>query len=167
MKKSKFLNELYNKEKLNLVEPSNEICQSYINKSKNCLTSAKLLFENKLYENSISMFYYAMYNSLTALLFKIGIKSENHSGSILLLRSLINQEDLFKILSNAKKERIDKQYYVTAEKDELTKEISEELLEHAEDFILNIKIIISKITNESVEDMRKRFKELISCDEKK
>lgn len=66
---NKFLNKLKNEEKLELVEPSDDVCNSYTEKSANCLKSAKLLLQNNLYENSIGMSYYAMYNQLLALLF--------------------------------------------------------------------------------------------------
>ena len=82
------------------------------------------------------MSYYARYNLLLALLFKAGIKCENHSGSILLLKLLFEKSELYKIISDAKKERIDKQYYVITEKDEITGNIAEELLTDAEGFLL-------------------------------
>jgi uncharacterized protein (UPF0332 family) len=114
MRKQSFLNKLKKEGKLGLVEPSEEICSSYLGKADNCLKSAKVLYQNDLYENSISMSYYAMYDSLTALLFRVGVKCENHAGSILLLKRLFNRIDLFKTMSFAKNERIDKQYYVTS-----------------------------------------------------
>jgi hypothetical protein len=43
-----------------------------------------------------------MYNSLTALLFRVGIKCENHAGSILLLKKLFKRIDLFNAISFAK-----------------------------------------------------------------
>ena len=76
MKKLDFLSKLKKDGKLESVEPSEEICSSYLKKADDCLKSAKILLKNDLYENSVSMTYYAMYNSLTALLFKIGIKCE-------------------------------------------------------------------------------------------
>mgnify|MGYP001563918970 CR=1 FL=1 len=88
MIKPSFLDKLKKEGKLELVEPSEEMCSSYLEKSDNCLKSARLLFQNNLYENSISMAYYTMYNSLSALFFKIGIKCENHAGSILLFKKL-------------------------------------------------------------------------------
>src|SRR3989338_649708 len=105
MIKPSSLDKLKKEGKLELVEPSEEICKSYIEKSDNCLKSAKLLLQHSLYENSVSMSYYAMYNALTALLFKTGIKCENHAGSIILLKKLFGRMDLFKIISFAKKER--------------------------------------------------------------
>ncbi len=154
---NKFLNKLKKEEKLGLVEPSDNICESYSDKSTNCLKSAKLLLQNNLYENSVGMSYYAMYNQLTALLFMTGIKCENHAGSILLLKLLFNEEELFRLISDAKKERIDKQYYVTTEKDEITKEIADELLKNAEDFVLRMKLLIKRLNNDSITKIRNNF----------
>src|SRR3989344_7564776 len=154
---NKFLNKLKKEGKLELVEPSEDICESYSDKSANCLKSAKLLLQNNLYENSVGMSYYAMYNQLTALLFMAGIKCENHAGSILLLKILFNEEELFKLVSNAKKERIDKQYYVTTEKDEITKEIAEELLKNAENFVLKMKLLVKRLNNDSITKIRNNF----------
>ena len=154
---NKFLNKLKKEKKLGLVEPSEEICDSYSQKSSDCLKSAKLLLKNNLFENSIGMSYYAMYNLLLALLFRTGIKCENHGGSILLLKLLFKEDYLYKLISDAKKERIDKQYYVTTEKDEITKEIADELLSNAEDFVLKIKVVIKNLNNDSIEEFRENF----------
>ena len=154
---NKFLNKLKKEEKLELVEPSEEIEESYSQKSTDCLKSAKLLLQNNLFENSIGMSYYAMYNLLLALLFRVGIKCENHGASILLLKLLFGEDDLYKLVSNAKKERIDKQYYVTTEKDEITKEVAEELFNNAEDFVLKIKVVIKNLNNDSVDEIREKF----------
>ncbi|MEK6905666.1 MAG: HEPN domain-containing protein [Nanoarchaeota archaeon] len=157
---NKFLNKLKKEEKLELVEPSEDICNSYSEKSANCLKSAKLLLQNNLYENSISMSYYAMYNLLLALLFRAGVKSENHGGSILLLKLLFEENNLYKLISDAKKERIDKQYYVTTEKDEITKEIADELLSNAEDFVLKIKVVIKNLNNDVIDELREKFENM-------
>ncbi|MEW5897393.1 MAG: HEPN domain-containing protein [Nanoarchaeota archaeon] len=154
---NKFLNKLKKEKKLELVEPSEDICNSYSDKSVNCLKSAKLLLQNNLYENSVGQSYYAMYNQLTALLFRAGVKCENHAGSILLLKLLFNKEELFKLISDAKKERIDKQYYVTTEKDDVTKEIADELLKNAEDFVLKMKTVIKSLSNDDINEVREKF----------
>lgn len=155
--RNNFLNNMKKERKLELVEPSENICDSYSEKSANCLKSAKLLLQNNLYENSISMSYYAMYNLLLALLFKVGIKCENHGASILLLKLLFEEEDLSKLISNAKKERIDKQYYVTTDKDEITKDIAEELLHRSEEFVLKTKLLINNLNNDFINEIRKKF----------
>lgn len=154
MKNPNFLDKLKDEGKLQLVEPSEEICSSYMGKAENCLKSASILLGNGLYENSVSMSYYAMYNSLTALLFRTGIKCENHAGSIILLGKLYNKDGMHKIISSAKKERIDKQYYVDFM---LTKDSAKELFKKAEEFVVQLKLIISSLKNEEIDDFRKRF----------
>jgi len=74
-----------------------------------------------------------------------------------LLKLLFCQNDLYKLISDAKKERIDKQYYVTTEKDEITREIADELLNNAEDFVLKIKVVIENLNNDSIEELKEKF----------
>ena len=52
----------------------------------------------------------SMYHLLTSLLFKAGIKCENHTGAIIILKEIFEIDNKFILL--AKKERVDKQYYV-------------------------------------------------------
>lgn len=155
MKKRDFLTRLAREGKLEMVEPSDEICSAYLDKAEKSLKSARILLENGLYENSVSMSYYTMYNSLTALLFKTGLKCENHSGSIMLFRRLFGRDDLYRSISFAKKERVDKQYYVDFK---LTEESATELLEKAEHFLVEMKFIIKNIKTNEVDDVRKRLK---------
>lgn len=157
MKKQSFLSELKSEGKLELIEPSEDVCASYLEKANNCLKAANLLLENSLLENSISMSYYAMYNSLTALLFKTGIKCENHAGSILLLKKLFGKNDLFELISFAKKERIDKQYYVSSKQNiALTQESSNEMLAKAEEFLVQIKLAITNVSTSEIEMAREK-----------
>ncbi|MFH1401057.1 MAG: HEPN domain-containing protein [Nanoarchaeota archaeon] len=155
--KNRFLANLSREGKLELVEPSEAICASYTGKSENCLKSAKLLLENSLYENSIGMSYYAMYDALLATLFRAGIKCENHAGSILLLNIVFNEDAAHQTISEAKKERIDKQYYVTTDKDEATRESAQALLSDAHGFVLKLRVIISRMNHDSIGDLRNRF----------
>jgi len=158
MKKSGFLTKLRKEGKLQLVEPSENICNSYLEKADNCLRSAKLLLQNDLYENSVSMSYYAMYNSLTALLFKVGIKCENHAGSMILFKELFRRADLFKMISSAKEERIDKQYYVTSRQNsELMKTSAKELLIEAENFLVQMKLIVRNLRTKEMAGIREKF----------
>ena len=157
MKKLSFLNKLRKENKLELVEPSPEICESYIAKAQDCLKSAKLLMQNNLYENSVSMSYYAMYNMLVALLFKVGVKCENHTGSVLLLKKLFNNHELYDLIFSAKKERIDKQYYVTSKKYKLTETAAKNLIADAETFLVEIRLVIINIKNVELLNLRKQF----------
>lgn len=161
MKKIIFLKKLRKAGKLELIEPSENLKSSYLIKSENCLKSSKILFQNELYENSTSEAYYCIYNSLLALLFKIGIKSENHSASIILFDKLFNNKELAEIALWAKEERIDKQYYVESQQtSEITENSSKNLVSKAESFSIRIKLIISQLTNEDALLVRKDFQEL-------
>jgi len=161
MKKPSFLTSLKKEGKLELVEPSEEICTSYLEKAESSRKSAEVLLPHKLYENSVSSSYYAMYNALTALLYKTGVKCENHSAAIILLRNLFVQEELYKSISKAKEERIDKQYYVSSKKtEEETKESTEKMLKDAEKFITEIKLIIRKMNASDIENIRKKFESI-------
>jgi len=158
MKKQNFLNKLRKEGKLDLVESSEEMKLSYLEKAENCLKSAKILFQNQLYENSVSEAYYCMYNSLLALLFKIGIKSENHSASIIIFKELFNEESLYKIISLAKEERIDKQYYVESKQiTKVNKESCNIIIIKAEDFLVKIKVLINQLNNDKITQIRNSF----------
>jgi uncharacterized protein (UPF0332 family) len=161
MKESEFLNKLKKEGKIELVEPSEEIKSSYLEKAENCLKSAKILFQNQLYENSISEAYYCIYNSLLALLFKAGIKSENHSASIMLFGKLFDNKELLKIISWAKEERIDKQYYVEMHQiSKMTRDSCIEMTRSAETFSVNIRILIDTLNNEKISSIRNKFKDI-------
>jgi len=160
MKKSNFLDRLRRERKLELIEASEEIKESYLIKANNCFKSAKILYQNRLYENSVSEAYYAMYNCLLALLHKTGIKAENHSASIILLKEFFKERDLAKSISFAKEERIDKQYYVESEqKQEMIRKSCSDMVSKAEDFIINMRIVIDKINNEDMSRIRANFQQ--------
>jgi len=162
MKELNFLKKIKRKGIIELVESSEEMKLSYLIKADNCLKSARILFQNQLYENSTSEAYYCMYNSLLSLLFKIGIKSENHSASIILFDKLFGNKELVKIISWAKEERIDKQYYVeTQQIVKVTKESCNEMVLKAEDFLVKMRLLISELNNEKVDSARKAFDELL------
>ena len=155
MKKLDFLRKLKQEGKLKLVEPSEEVKQAYLQKSSSFIDSAKLLLKNKKLEEAISLAYYGMYCSLLALLYKAGIKSENHTASIVLLRELfgIDNSEIMK----AKDERIDKQYYVDfkiAETDVLN------LIKIAERFCAEIFDFLEKLSLNEIENVRKKFNEI-------
>lgn len=163
MKELTFLKKLKKKKIIELAEPSEEMKSSYLIKAENCLRSAKILFKNNLYENSTSESYYCMYNSLLALLFKTGVKSENHSASIILFDKLVGNKELVKTISWAKGERIDKQYYVeTQQIVKVTKESCNEMILKAEDFLVRMKVVINEINNEKITSARDYFLKLLS-----
>ena len=162
MKELNFLKKLKGKRVIELVESSEEMKSSYLIKAENCLKSAKILFSSQLYENSTSEAYYWMYNSLLSLLFKIGIKSESHSASIILFDKIFDNKEMVKIISWAKEERIDKQYYVeTQQIVKVTKESCNEMILKAEDFLVKMKLLISEVSNEKINSARDSFVKLL------
>jgi uncharacterized protein (UPF0332 family) len=155
MKRIDFLVKLQNEGKLELVEPSELIKESYMVKSESYMSSAKLLFENNRLEESVSMAYYSMYYLLTALLFRTGIKCENHSASIILLKAVFNIDS--SSIYFAKKERIDKQYYVDFS---ITEEEVETIISTAEEFNAELTDFIARLNSEKIKEFRVKLEQL-------
>ena len=155
MKNTIFLTKTYKENKLSLVEPSEEIMESYLKKSEDHFESAKILLKFGKLEESISMAYYGMYHCLQALLFKCGIKCENHTASIILLKELFKEQELAKIISFAKKERIDRQYYVDFS---ITESDAKEMILKAQDLITSCRLLIKRLTLERIDTLREELK---------
>ena len=146
-----FLGKIKQEGKIGLIEPSNNISQSYLKKASDCLKAAKLLLSAALYENSVSESYYSMYNCLLACLFRCGIKCENHTASIMLVSKIFGETDLMKRLEEAKKERIDKQYYVTGEDNApITRQIAEDMIKTAENVNIELRLIIDSLGEQKI-----------------
>lgn len=156
MKKSDFLNKLRLEKKLQLVAHSDELCSAYSLKADDSLKIAKLVFKNKFYESCVINSYYGMYNISLALLFKCGIKSENHSATIMLLNELLKID--VSVIRQAKKDRIDAQYYLPAKTGiDVDAKIAEQSINDAEKFIYEIKSVIDKISNQEIKEAREIF----------
>lgn len=150
-----FINKLISEEKFKLVEPSEEICKAYITKSEKSLISSKTLLKINNLDDATALIYYSMYYSALALMFKAGIKCENHSGTIILLKEVfnINTQNIL----NAKKERIDKQYYIDSES---TLFDVKKGIDLAEEFNSIIKEKIETIKESEIKDNLKKLKEI-------
>lgn len=105
-----FIKKLNDEGKIKIIEPNTNVSKSYLDKSEKSLISAKTLLKIEHYDDAIALVYFSMYYASLALLYKCGIKSENHTGTIILLKELFDIDNT-EILQ-AKKDRIDKQYYV-------------------------------------------------------
>jgi len=156
MRKQDFLKKLREEGKLKLVGPSEEVKQAYLQKSASYLDSAKLLLKNKKLEEAVSMAYYSMYYSLLAIFFKTGIKSENHTASIMLLKELFGLDN--SEILKAKKERIDKQYYIDFK---IVESDVKDLIKTAERFNAIIFNFLEKMSLSEIEKIRKIFEEII------
>lgn len=78
------LDKLAKERKLLLIEPSNPVKNSYIEKSESNLISSKILLRNNQFEESVALTYYRMYSLVLALLFATGIKCEKHSAGAII-----------------------------------------------------------------------------------
>ena len=105
MTKVSFFSKLQKQKKLQLVQPSEELCKAYLEKSEKSLNSAKATFGIGSYEDAVALAYYSMYYVVLALLFKIGVKCENHTAAIILLEQIfdINNELIQKAKPNVSK----------------------------------------------------------------
>ena len=160
MRELSFLNKLKKEESLKLVETSNEIAASYLIKSDNCIRVAKLAFDAGIYENAVSEAYYSIYNTVTALFYKCGIKCENHSGAVVLMLKLFNLKELYIIFAEFKKDRIDNQYYLPiTDNNSITKEKCNERILTAQRFSIELRAYISKITLKEINTIREEFEE--------
>lgn len=89
MKKTDFLAKLIDEKKIQLIEPSENIKNAYLKRSEESLMSSKLLADVGNLNDSIALTYYSMYYSVLALFYRIGLKCENHTASILLLKGIL------------------------------------------------------------------------------
>lgn len=156
MKRQNFLRELFSERKIQVVNPSEDVAGAYLKKSKSHLASAKLLRDNEHYEEAVSMAYYSMYHGVMALFFRTGIKCENHSATILLLKEIYAIDNT--PLSDAKRERIDMQYYVDTT---ATRKDVDDLIHTAEIFNAHLLDFIERITNEKIAKYRERLRYLV------
>ena len=102
------------------------------------------------------MAYYSMYHAMTALLFRAGIRCENHAGAIMLLEELFGMD--ISALDEAKRMRVDTQYYVDRA---LTMEDVEELIRVAGDFHDRVHDRIDRITMEEITKVLKMLEWMI------
>jgi len=141
---------------LQLVEPSENLKESYLKKSEESLLSTKYLYEKSQYNDSISLSYFSMYNSLLALFYVCGIKCENHNASIYLLKELFSIENTG--IKKAKTERRDKQYYPSFS---TNKEEVSNAIESAEEFNAEILDFIEKLTSKQIKNYREKLSILL------
>jgi uncharacterized protein (UPF0332 family) len=99
--------------------------------------------------------YYARYFALYALLMKIGVKSEIHDCTIAVAK-LLSQHGILnprtvKDIAQAKKTRIDTQYYVEKEQTQTTIQRN---VEAARKFVLETEKAIENLTAEQITNIR-------------
>ena len=156
MTRRNFLRRLSKKKALQLIAPSPEIRDVYLKKSASRLESAKYLLSIDKFEESTEMAYYSMYHSVMALFFACGIKCENHTVASWFLADVFGIESTD--LESARKERLDKEYYVLAAP--VRPEV-EALIKTAESFNAVLLDKIERLTQQEIENYRIRFEKLL------
>lgn len=141
---------------LQIIDPSENLSGSYLKKSEESLLSTKFLFEKAQYNDAISLSYFSMYNSLLALLYRCGIKCENHNTSMFLLKELFFIDNAE--IKKAKIERKEKQYYPSfaTNKNEVLNAIKS-----TEKFNAEIRDFIEKLNNNKIKLIREKLKEFL------
>ena len=161
MKNSNFLIKLKKNESLKLVEPSDEISKSYLIKSDKCLQVAKLAYGAGIYENAVAEAYYSLYNTVMSLFFMCGIKCENHSGAVILIKSLFHLEKQHDVFSEFKKDRIDNQYYIPIlDSEPINKEKCDERINTAQKFNLELRTYMGNLTILEINTIRQNFEQI-------
>jgi len=156
MKKAVFLSKLKKEKKIQIIKPSENVKDAYLERSEESLRSAKTLFKINNLNDTVALTYYSMYYSLLALLFRIGIKCENHTAAAILLKDIFGVNN--KEILTAKSERIDKQYYVDFS---ITKQEVSEMIKIAEEFNSELLHFIDALNSEKIDKYRKIVNKLI------
>jgi len=156
MKRINFLFKLYRKGKIEEVEPSEEIKKAYLIRADESLSSAKTLLQIGNLRDSVALAYYAMYHSVIGLLFRIGIKCENHAAAIIMLKEIFSIDNAQ--ISKAKTDRVDKQYYVDFD---VSREEANSSIALAEEFRANTVDFIEKLNEDKIKEYRKKALALI------
>jgi len=151
MEKTDFLVKLYKGRKIEIVQPNKNVSEAYIQRANESLMSAKTLAKVGSLKDSVALSYYSMYHCLIALLFRVGIKSENHTGSIILLKEIFDLDNV-KLLK-AKSDRIDKQYYVDFNVSKLE---TENAIKIAEEFISELMQFTALLTEDKINNYNKK-----------
>ncbi len=158
MNTANFLKGLIKTRIVQLVENSEDISLSYFNDSKSYIFSAKLLFNEGRFKEATQLSYFSLYYSILGILFKIGIKSENHSASILLLKEVFEIDNQFAL--KLKEKRVGT-YYPDFE---IERKSLEQTIKETEDFNSFIFNFVSKLDSGKINFYRSKFNELANKD---
>ncbi|MBL7148040.1 MAG: hypothetical protein ISS82_04405 [Nanoarchaeota archaeon] len=149
---------LKQKHGLELIEPNDNMSDSYLKMAEESINILKNIEKSNIWTATTS--YYIFYYSLYSLMLKIGVKCEIHACSIEFMEKfLINfydkkDVDMFK---KAFSSRIDLQYYADRPVD---KPIIDESKKYCKEFFIKTKDILSKITNNQIEEIRNNLRKV-------
>lgn len=142
---------------IQIIRPNDNLTDEYFRTAEESLLVLNKIKETRSNTWLATTKYYIEYFGVYAVLMKIGLKCEIHECTIALVR-LLEKESVFtqgtaERLEEDKELRIDNQYYlknrpVTADSNQLS------------DFLLNIKSIIDKISDEEIKSIREIIKKV-------
>lgn len=147
---------------LELVEPNENMSQSYLGMAKESLNIIDKVKESNIWTATTT--YYIFYYSLYSVMSRIGVKCEIHSCSLefmkQVLRDLYSEKDVEKI-NSAFSARTDLQYYSNRPVDSTIIDINKK---YCKDFYIKSKDIIARITESQIKSIRAQ---LVSCKDSK
>ena len=118
--------------------------------------SAKILLQASKFRDATALAYYAMYHTLISLLFRVGIKCENHIAAIQLLHEIFGTDT--HSITKARKRRLDTQYKTDSI---VTMDDAKTLIIRAEEFTTELRHFNSSLTEEDVIEYRKKAMRLL------
>ena len=138
---------------LQKVPVNTERAQQHIEKARHNLRAMKLMFDNDLFDWTIICGYYAMYHSVLASLYKIGIRATAHYCAIAafkefkvkpefvayIKRAKQLEQKYSESLDKAQEDRVVEQYGVEI----ITNDDAEWIIEDAKDFVLKIEEVLA------------------------
>ncbi len=143
----------FKKGDVGLIQPNENISNSFIKLSTETLKAAENVIMNKMFLWGTVMAYYAEYYAVSSILYRLGIKSENHDCSIEVFGFLFGEDDFMKI-NKAKKMRIDSQYYMKVADD---REV-EKLLADAKSFVADQSVILNSLSRDKTKELINKIK---------
>lgn len=132
---------------------SKNLQTAFLKKSHTALQSMQVNTREGIWEWAISASYYAKYFAIYALLSRLGIKCEIHDCTIVLFGHLFGDdvpESLLEDLRQAKKDRIEAQYYI--QQVPIDPKI---LVSKTKEFVIAVEEIIDGLNRQKIENLRK------------
>jgi len=140
------------KDGIKIIGPNETLSKSYLEQAKSSILRAEKDLEEKDFLWATVAMYYAEYYALYSFLQKIGIKCENHACSILAVEVLLGN-DKIKTINEHKSKRIDAQYYIKTDQEEVIKQMMIE----AKNFISTFDELISNLSEGKIKEYSEKI----------
>ncbi|MBI5398358.1 hypothetical protein HZB03_02740 [Candidatus Woesearchaeota archaeon] len=146
---------LKTKNGLELVEPNNNMSQSYLQMAEESIRVLQNIKDSQIWTATTT--YYIFYYSLYAFMLRAGIKCEIHSCSIEFMKQFLTEhytnEDI-SMIQKAFQARIDLQYYADRPVDQA---MINETKKYCKEFYIKTKLAISTLSEDSIHTIREEL----------